>query len=175
MPIFGELRPYLDEAFALAEPGSEYCITRYRSSNCNLRTQLRRIVKRAGLKPWPKIFQNLRATRQTELTGEFELHVVAKWLGNSPAIATKHYLQVTPEHHRRAVEKAAQNPAQYVHAEACKESQATTTDRDGRAPQKNSVQGVTGDCNKKAAPCKGAENRRNTPTGSRTPVSRMRT
>jgi len=175
VPIFGELRPYLDEAFALAEPGAEYCITRYRSSNCNLRTQLHRIIKRAGLTPWPKTFQNLRATRQTELTEEYPEHVVAKWLGNSPTIARKHYLQSTPEHHRRAVQKAAHNPAQYVHAGACNESQPTQSWRDGRAAQKEDLQEFTRDCNKKAVPCESAGNRQNTPTGSRTPVSRMRT
>jgi len=30
--------------------------TRYRDANQNLRTQLNRIIKRAGLKPWPKLF-----------------------------------------------------------------------------------------------------------------------
>ena len=175
VPIFHELRPYLDEAFALAEPGAEYCITRYRSPNCNLRTQLHRIIKRAGLTPWPKTFQNLRATRQTELTEEHPLHVVTKWLGNSPTIARKHYLQATPEHHQKAVQKAAHNPAQYVHAGSCKEAQVAPAGRDGREMQVADKKIFAINCSKKAAPCETAENRWDTPTGSRTPVSRMRT
>lgn len=63
------------------------------------------------MEPWPKLFQNLRSARQTELEGTFPSHVVCKWIGNSPKVASKHYLQVTEEHY----EKAAQNPAQYVH------------------------------------------------------------
>ena len=59
MPIFPELRPYLEEVFDHAEPGSEYVITRYRKSNVNLRTQLLKIIGRAGLVPWPKLWQNL--------------------------------------------------------------------------------------------------------------------
>ena len=59
--------------------------------------------------PWPKLFHNLRATRQTELEENFPTHVVCKWLGNSAAVARKHYLQVTDEH----FPKAAQNPAQH--------------------------------------------------------------
>src|SRR5262249_56235529 len=76
VPIFPELRPYLEEAFERAEPGTVHVITRYRDRNANLRTQLNRIIHKAGLTPWPKLFHNLRATRQTELAAEFPLHVV---------------------------------------------------------------------------------------------------
>lgn len=40
IPIFPELQPYLEEVFELADPGTEYVITKYRHSNINLRTQL---------------------------------------------------------------------------------------------------------------------------------------
>ena len=58
IPIFPELRPYLNEVWDQAAPGNEFLITRYRSGNANLRTQLERIIRKAGLKPWPKPFQN---------------------------------------------------------------------------------------------------------------------
>ncbi len=67
VPLFPELRPFLEAVWDEAEPGTEYVITRYRERNSNLRTQLERIIGRAGLKPWPKLFHNLRGTRQTEL------------------------------------------------------------------------------------------------------------
>ena len=54
IPIFPELKPYLEDVFELAEPGDEFVITRYRKKNANLRTQLLRILKRAGIAPWPK-------------------------------------------------------------------------------------------------------------------------
>jgi integrase len=102
MPIFPELRPFLDEAFALAleRAGGGIVqgpvIARYRGANSNLRTQLTRIIDRAGLKPWPRLFHNLRATRQTELVAaRWPLHVVCEWLGNTELIAAKHYLKVT--------------------------------------------------------------------------------
>jgi integrase len=56
VPLFPELLPYLQEVFDQAEPGTEYVITRYRQTNCNLRTQLQRIITKAGLKAWPKLF-----------------------------------------------------------------------------------------------------------------------
>lgn len=102
IPIFPELRPYLDEVFAQAEDGTEYVITRYRNSSCNLRTQVHRIIRKAGLEPWPKVFQNLRSTRQTELAETWPMHVVCAWIGNSQRVALKHYLQVTDEHFEQA-------------------------------------------------------------------------
>jgi len=86
------------EAFDEAEPGTEHVITRYRGSATNLRTQLHRIIRRAGLEPWPKVFQNLRSTRETELAEQFPMHVVCAWIGNSQPVAAKHYLQLTDEH-----------------------------------------------------------------------------
>lgn len=78
IPLFPELRPYLQQAFDEAEPGTEYVITRYRDVNANLRTQLERIINRAGLKTWPKLFHNLRSTRQTELAERYPIHVVCQ-------------------------------------------------------------------------------------------------
>jgi len=104
VPLFPELRPYLEEVWEQAQPGAEYVITRYRDTNANLRTQLLRIIGRAGLEPWPKLFQNMRSTRQTELEERFPSHVVCAWIGNSRAVAAKHYLQVTDDHYRRATQ-----------------------------------------------------------------------
>ncbi|NQV27810.1 MAG: tyrosine-type recombinase/integrase [Rhodopirellula sp.] len=115
IPMFAELRPHLELAFEQAAPGSEFVISRYRDGGQNLRSQLNRIICRAGLKPWPKTFQNLRSTRETELAEQFPLHVVCKWIGNSTPVAAKHYLQVASEHFERAAsvsKKALQNPVQ---------------------------------------------------------------
>ncbi len=66
--MFPELRTALMVAFEQAPEGAVHVIARYRNKNSNLRTQFTRILDRAGLKPWPKLFHNLRATRQTELS-----------------------------------------------------------------------------------------------------------
>ncbi|MFM9959691.1 MAG: tyrosine-type recombinase/integrase [Planctomycetaceae bacterium] len=108
VPIFPELRPHLEAAWDQAADGAEFVVTRYRDGNANLRTQLLRIVAKAGQTAWPKLFQNLRSTRETELAETYPLHVVTSWLGNSQLIAAKHYLQVTDDH----FQKATQNPTQ---------------------------------------------------------------
>jgi hypothetical protein len=106
VPIFVELREYLEDARELAgelaDDPTTPVISRYRSAIANLRTQLQRIIKRADLKPWPKLFQNLRATRETELAETYPLHVVCAWIGNSPKVAADSYLQVTEAHFKIA-------------------------------------------------------------------------
>ncbi|MFM9961548.1 MAG: tyrosine-type recombinase/integrase [Planctomycetaceae bacterium] len=78
VPIFPELCPHLEAAWDQAADGAEFVINRYRDGNANLRTQLLRIIAKAGVTPWPKLFQNLRSTRETELTETFPLHVVSR-------------------------------------------------------------------------------------------------
>ncbi|WP_425267210.1 tyrosine-type recombinase/integrase [Aeoliella straminimaris] len=116
IPLFPELRKELDAVWAAYDEDSTtdrvHVITRYRDTNTNLRTQFLRIIGRAGVDPWPKLFHNLRSTRETELAEQFPIHVVCEWMGNTQAIAAQHYLQVTDEHYQ-----AAQNAAQQAHAE----------------------------------------------------------
>ncbi len=117
VPIFPELRPHLEAMFDEAPDGAEYVLTdRYRSMKTfdliNFRSRLLDIIAAAGLKPWPKLFQNMRSTRQTELSESFPSHVVCGWLGNSRVVAEKHYLQTTEEHFAKAIEEAVQNPVQ---------------------------------------------------------------
>jgi integrase len=102
VPIFPELRPYLEDLFDAAEPGTVHVISKYRDPSQNLRTTFSKIIHRAGLIPWPRLFQNLRSTRETELAASHPIHVVCAWIGNSQIIAAKHYLQVTDEDFQRA-------------------------------------------------------------------------
>lgn len=133
IPLFPELKPWLEEAYELAESGAEYVISRYRDSNSNLRTQLNRIIRKACLNPWPKPFQNLRSSRETELTEKVPIHVVCAWIGNSQPVAAKHYLQITDQHFEKAIQGAAecgavalQNAVQQPAATSCLDSQIET-------------------------------------------------
>ena len=135
IPIFPELRGPLEEVWDQAPPGTELLITRYRSGNANLRTQFERIVRRAGLEPWAKPFQNLRSTRETELAKEYPIHVVCAWLGNTQAVAAKHYLQIRDEDFQRAAglgrdadsdARATQKPTQQPSGDSGTSRQETT-------------------------------------------------
>lgn len=61
-------------------------------ANANLRTTLERIIRRAGLEPWTRLWHSMRASCETDLAREFPLAVVAKWLGNTQAVAMRHYV-----------------------------------------------------------------------------------
>ena len=133
MPIFPESIPHLEAVWDAADVGTVHVINRYRHNNANLRTQLGRILRVAKVKPWPKLFQNLRASRATELAAEHPSHVAAAWLGHSTIVAAKHYWQVTDADFEKATkgegsteEKSLHKALQSVHAESRFDSQPAT-------------------------------------------------
>jgi len=104
VPLFPLLRQYLDAAWAKAPEGAVYVIPdEYRRRaqgpggwrNANLRTTLEKIIRRAGLPPWPRLWHSLRASCESDLAASFPLAAVTKWLGNTPAIALQHYVDPT--------------------------------------------------------------------------------
>jgi hypothetical protein len=113
VPIFPELRPYLEDGHALAGKTDAYVIRGYRDDTRNLRTQFARIIRRARVRPWERLFHKLRASRQTELADEFPLHVVTDWIGNSPDIAERHYLKTTEDHFQKAISPSEECAQQY--------------------------------------------------------------
>ena len=53
----------------------------------------------AGLTPWPKLIQNLRASCETAwLDDGIPAHVVAKWIGHSVKVQNDNYAQVDDHH-----------------------------------------------------------------------------
>ncbi|MFO0936317.1 MAG: tyrosine-type recombinase/integrase [Gemmataceae bacterium] len=140
IPLFPELRTFLMEAGDKRDPDQTHVIggdhlakanrpTGWKS--CNLRTAFSRLIKRAGLKQWPRIFQNMRSSRETELLEQFAPHVVAKWMGHDVKVSMKHYAQTTDEHFERATRGTpsgsntgspmVQNAAQHAAAGSCTE------------------------------------------------------
>ena len=94
----------------------------YTNANQLYRKHVKAMVEKSGLTVWPKLFQNLRGTRETELAEQYPVQVVCAWIGNSPAVAAKHYLQVTDEHFAKAVHF----PVQYDTANGRNESRSDT-------------------------------------------------
>ncbi len=157
VPIFGELRPYLEAAFEAACKGGSYPSPdsyvvdkqAYRDAamrpggwaNANLRTQFLKILKRAKVEPWKRLFHSMRASRQTELEREFPTHVVCAWLGNSVAVAKKSYLLVTEEDFSKAAQNAAQLDPK-VAQKAAQQVPAKSTQGAKKNPQNMEETGV---------------------------------
>jgi len=117
VPLFPELRAILEKAYEVAKKeGHQYVVNGcYRLTamgpkgwkNANLRTCFCKLIKRVGLTPWPRLFHNMRASRETELVAQFPIQVVTAWLGNTPTIAMQHYLQVRESDFEAAVKGIA--------------------------------------------------------------------
>jgi integrase len=116
IPIFKELRPLLEEAFDAYGHLTEFVVacdaprTTRKETSTELWRTLKQIVLKAGEAPWPRLWHNLRASCQTDLARVHPLKAVCEWLGNSPDIATRHYLQTTEEDFENAIGEVTQNP-----------------------------------------------------------------
>ena len=110
IPLFPELRQELSDLSELIGVGidvplSQSVIRQYRSSEQNIRTELMRIAKRAGVPAWRKPFIALRSSRRTELerSGKHPNYVLNAWFGHSGQVAEEHYLQVTEDDFAEAI------------------------------------------------------------------------
>jgi hypothetical protein len=107
VPVFPELLPYVEKVVSIsrAKQGGFVFSDRYRTcTEANITNTMRRTIKKAGLQIWPKLWQNLRASRETELLRRFDIKDVCNWLGNTPAVALKHYLRADNDALRKATQ-----------------------------------------------------------------------
>ena len=112
MPLFPEVRRVLEELHIEPDGGEFVIATNDRSSATNLRTVFEKILRKAGVNPWPRLMQNLRSTWITELAREYPLQTVTAWLGNTPKVALENYLQVRDEDYAKAVQNPVQQPSE---------------------------------------------------------------
>ena len=102
VPVSEELQPILFELFEMATEGDVLLFPKLVGSSGNLRTSFHKIIERAGHKPWPRLFQNLRGSCETDWVDDYPSHQVASWLGHSPSIAARHYLKHKDLHFQAA-------------------------------------------------------------------------
>jgi hypothetical protein len=88
------------------------------------------LIPRSCQKPWPKLFVNLRSTRQTELVQEHPIHLVCHWLGHSALIAREHSVQIRDEDFA-----AAANPFSLGPETGGAESGALSEERAAQTPE----------------------------------------
>lgn len=112
IPLFPMLRSHLEAAFEQAPEGSTYLFPddwRKRATGddgwagANMRTTFGKIVRRAGVEPWPRLWHSLRASCESDLAQSFPLATVTKWLGNTPSVALRHYVDPTETAFDRAL------------------------------------------------------------------------
>lgn len=114
VPMFPELLPYVKKVVSSSKAKQRDFIFSDRYRNCseaNITNTMRRAIKKAGLKIWPKLWTNLRASRETELLRSFDIKDVCNWIGNSPGVALKHYLRADNDALRKATRTPTNLPA----------------------------------------------------------------
>lgn len=126
IPLFPLLKQELMSQWELTEPGGSPLIIADLVAESTakaqaLANQFRRIIFRAGLTPWERLFQNLRESRANELWTEYPDHVAAAWMGHTKRVAFKHYLQVTDEQFKRAL-RGESEPAQETKTDGKRET-----------------------------------------------------
>lgn len=98
MPIWPELVPYLKGCEADAK--GEYLIHDERPNTLRKHqgswdAQLEQIAKKAGVKLWPKRWQNMRSSAETDrVNAGFEQWKVARWFGHSKKVQESNYLKI---------------------------------------------------------------------------------
>ena len=146
IPLFPLLRPYLEAAFEQAPEGNTYIFPehwRQRATRddgwggVNLRTTFAKIVRRASVEPWPRLWHSLRASCESDLAQSFPLATVTKWLGNTPSVALRHYVDPTEAAFEQALEwqPPAKGGAKSGAPAAQKEAQRVTSASSGESQQ----------------------------------------
>lgn len=129
-PIFPMVMPYFNEAYFDSPDGAKRIITHFNSAASITALMRKHIVRTLGeSRMWPKVMQQLRSTRRTELEELFPNHVVNDWLGHDGKTAEQHYLQVTPEHWERAKTAAGGNVGGNIDATEGQNTARTDTDK----------------------------------------------
>ena len=112
VPIFPEIAGELDKLRAVQD-NEEYVINRYRNrEHCSLGTQFARIAKKAGIGKIPRPFDNMRASRSTEIykMKAFGPKAESIWIGHSVKVAFESYLMVTDDDYAVAAGKKIIKP-----------------------------------------------------------------
>ena len=108
VPLFPDLWRHLSQIHAeLPEGSPDWMMPRLRETSGSLHGPAYKIIQRANVERWPRTFHNLRSSCQTDLSDLHPMSAVCAWLGNSAAVASKHYLQVTEAHFAAAVKRPA--------------------------------------------------------------------
>ena len=103
VPMFPEIKAFFSRLWEEAEEGAVLVFPSHQVTGARLTNKLRKVAWSAGHALWPRPWQNMRASRETELLSTQPIHVVANWFGHSPAVAIQHYAQIVKEHSAKAV------------------------------------------------------------------------
>lgn len=95
VPIDPRLFPLMVERSKVMRADETHLITVPGQSNRE-RT-VRRICKRAGVEPWKRTWQTVRASAEIDWASRFPQYAVSRWIGHSMLISERHFANHVPE------------------------------------------------------------------------------
>jgi integrase len=102
LPICSRLRDLLMELQTVSN-GCNPRLFPALQRDTNLRTPLLRLIRRAKVPVWPRLWHNLRGSRVNSwLDRGYDISHVAEWMGHCPHILLKHYRQARGDAFARA-------------------------------------------------------------------------
>lgn len=101
VPISPRLQAVMLEAYSRSREADGFILPTLRT-HTNPGMRLARAIKAAKVKPWPRPFHTLRASCETDWYGAEGIAAAAAYAGNSPRVATAHYIRPTDASFRRA-------------------------------------------------------------------------
>jgi len=104
VPLFPILETELNKLRSIpGNEGQEYVINRYSRNGCAvLVAPLDKIAVKSGIGKIVRPFDNMRASRSTEIHREYGAFAESIWLGHSKEMATACYLMVTEDDYTKA-------------------------------------------------------------------------
>jgi len=94
VPLFPDVRKVLMDLQSVTGDG-EFILRSLREKSSNWRQPLQKMMTRAGIKPWGALFNALRSSAEIDIARQFGIVAATQWVGNSDAVALKHYLRTT--------------------------------------------------------------------------------
>ena len=149
IPLFPEMRPYLQQVFDEASEGSTAVI---RLKSAWLKIGLNYFADREGIPMWKKPWQNMRASRENELLAmSYPAHVVRAWIGHTQEVAEENYLHEIESYFKKATLEVpntskAQNTAQRTAQTGCDELRQEKQDNSNPAYESCKSAVETGAC-----------------------------
>jgi len=95
IPLFESVEVELLKLFAEPATSPDDRVFPDIAADSNLRTTLEKIIRRAGVKQWPKLWQNLRASGASDMAMEYPSHVATAICGHTEEVAREHYWTVS--------------------------------------------------------------------------------
>lgn len=135
VPLFPELVIPLTDLYDITAEGAIEVFPGMSADSAYHRRAVERAIKDAGHKQWPRLFHNLRASRQTDLIDRYgmqRIKTICSWLGNSEQEAIKSYM----------IERGREEAFAEASASGMAESAAPSGHKGGHRPSKNPTAGA---------------------------------